>query len=204
MVPARLMRQAVHIAERQHLSQPRGTQEVEAAQAWLSLMQGDEAATLGWVQQCGLSIDQELNHVREREYLTLVRVLITQRRLDEAVKWLAKLLQLAEAQGRTGSVIEILMLQAEALHASGEMNQAMERLSRALSLAEPEGYIRLFVDEGAPMAQLLVQMRIRKPDDQPGSTHYREQLLALLGRAHDEDVPHSAVAVPGSGTVPAR
>ncbi|GAC1349254.1 MAG: hypothetical protein NVSMB27_20650 [Ktedonobacteraceae bacterium] len=56
-------------------------------------------------------------------------LLITQRRLDEAVKWLAKLLQLAEAQGRTGSVIEILMLHAEALQASGEMNQAMERLS---------------------------------------------------------------------------
>jgi len=165
-------------------------------------MQGDEAATLRWVQRCGLSIDQELNHLREREYLTLVRVLITQRRLDEAVKWLAKLLHLSEAQGRTGSVIELLMLQAEALHASGEMKQAMERLSRALSLAEPEGYIRLFVDEGAPMAQLLVQMRIRKPDDQSGSMHYREHLLALLGRAHDEDVSHSAVAVPGSGMDP--
>ncbi|GAC1350360.1 MAG: hypothetical protein NVSMB27_32130 [Ktedonobacteraceae bacterium] len=195
-----MMRQAVQITERQHLPQFRGTQEVEAVQAWLSLMQGNEAAVLGWVQSCGLSVDQELNHVREREYLTLVRVLITQRRLDEAAKWLAKLLQLAEAQGRTGSVIEILMLQAEALHASGEVNQAMERLSRALSLAEPEGYIRLFVDEGAPIAHLLVQMRRRPPGGQPGSTHYREQLLALLGRAHDEDVSHSAVAVPGSGT----
>src|SRR5437588_2125132 len=79
-----MMRQAVVRAERQHLSQSRGTQEVEAAQAWLSLIQGDEAAALGWVQRCGLSIDQELNHVREREYLTLVRVLITQRRLDDA------------------------------------------------------------------------------------------------------------------------
>ena len=55
------------------------------------------------------------------------------------------------------------MLQAEALHASGEVNQAMERLSRALSLAEPEGYIRLFVDEGAPIAHLLVQMRVERP-----------------------------------------
>jgi len=191
-----MMRQAVQIAERQHLSQSRGTKEVEAVQAWLFLMQGDEAATLRWVQRCGLSVDQDLNHLREREYLTLVRVLITQRRLDEAVKWLANLLQLAEAQGRTGSVIEILMLQAEALHASGEVNQAMERLSRALSLAEAEGYIRLFVDEGAPIAHLLVQIR-RRP---PGSAHYREQLLALLGTAHDENVSHSAVA--GSGMYP--
>src|SRR6266699_6312462 len=158
-----MMRQAVQRAERLHLSQSRGAREVDAAQAWLSLMQGDETAALGWVQRCGLSVELDLNHLREREYLTLVRVLITQRRLDEAKQWLASLLQLAEAQGRTGSVIEILMLQAEALHASGEMNQAMERLSRALSLAEPEGYIRLFVDEGAPMAQLLVQMRPRPP-----------------------------------------
>ena len=192
-----MMRQAVVRAERQHLSQSRGKQEVDAAQAWLSLIQGDEVAAQGWVQRCGLSIDQELNHVREREYLTLVRVLITQRRLDEAKQWLTNLLQLA--QGRTGSVIEILMLQAEALHASGEVKQAIERLSQALSLAEPEGYIRLFVDEGAPIAHLLVQMRRRPPGGQPGSTHYREHLLALLGGAHDENVTHEAVVVPGPG-----
>src|SRR5439155_10047850 len=131
--------------------------------------------------------------LREREYLTLVRILIAQHKLDEAVQWLGNLLQLAEAQGRTGSVIELLMLQAEALHASGEMKQAMERLSRSLSLAELEGYIRLFVDEGAPIAHLLVQMPRRPPGDQPGSTHYREHLLALLGGAHDEDGTHEAV-----------
>jgi LuxR family transcriptional regulator, maltose regulon positive regulatory protein len=193
-----LMQQAVHIWEQRS---PRGTQ-VEAAQAWLFLMQGDEAAALGWVQHCGLSVDQDLNHLREREYLTLVRVLIAQHRLDEAVKWLAKLLQLAEAQGRTGSVIEILMLQAEALHASGEVNQAIERLSRALSLAEPEGYIHLFVDEGVPMARLLVQLHARRKSDQPGSIGYREKLLALLGRTHVEDLPHLAAGVAGLGTYP--
>jgi LuxR family maltose regulon positive regulatory protein len=194
-----MMQQAVQIAERQPLSQYREAQ-VEASQAWLSLMQGDEAAALGWVQHCGLSVDQELHHGREREYLTLVRVLITQHRLDEALKWLANLLQLAEAQGRTGSVIEILMLQAEALHASDEVKQAMERLSRALSLAEPEGYIRLFVDEGAPIARLLVQMRTQRPGDQSGSKHYREQLLTLLGSVHDEDASNPSVALPGPRT----
>jgi ATP/maltotriose-dependent transcriptional regulator MalT len=197
-----MMQQAVQRAERQRLSLSRGTQDVEAYQAWLSLMHGDEAAVLRWLQRCGLSLDQELHHEREREYLTLVRVLITRRRLDEAKQWLANLLQLAEAQGRMGSVIELLMLQAEALHASGEMNQAIERLSRALSLAEPEGYIRLFVDEGVPMAHVLVQMRRRPPAGQPGSPHYRERLLAELARAHDEDVTHEASAVPGPGMDP--
>jgi LuxR family maltose regulon positive regulatory protein len=126
----------------------------------------------------------------------LVRVLLAQHRLDEARQWLATLLQLAEAQGRVGSVIELLMLQAEAMQASGEVHQATELISRALALAEPEGYIRLFVDEGAAMARLLVQMRARKPGDQSSSTYYREQLLALLGQAHPADVPDPAAAVP--------
>jgi LuxR family transcriptional regulator, maltose regulon positive regulatory protein len=188
-----IVQQMVQITSRQHLSQYRNAQ-VEAYWAWLSLMQGDEAAVLHWQERCGLSLGREVTHLREREYLTLVRVLITRRRLDEAKQWLANLLQLAEAQGRTGSVIELLMLQAEALQACGEVNQAIERLSRALALAEPEGYIRLFVDEGTPMAQLLVQLRHRR--DQPGSMDYREKLLAELRRAHDKDRPHPSAAIP--------
>jgi LuxR family maltose regulon positive regulatory protein len=101
-----IMQQGVQISERQHLSQHRNAQ-IEAYWAWLSLMQGDEAAVLRWLKRCGLSLDQEVTHLREREYLTLVRVLINQRRLDEAKQWLANLLQLAEAQGRTGSTSQI-------------------------------------------------------------------------------------------------
>jgi LuxR family maltose regulon positive regulatory protein len=194
-----LLRQAVEHGEGQHLAQPSGKQGVEAAQAWLSLLQGDAAAAVDWLQHCGLRLDQEPNHIREREYLTLVRVLIRQHQLDTAKQWLAKLLQLAEAQGRTGSVIEILMLQAEALEASDEVKQAMERLARALALAEPEGYIRLFVDEGAPIARLLVQMRRRWPEHQ---SDYRERLLALLGTTPDTEASHAAGDRAGSEMTP--
>ena len=194
-----IRQQVAQLTERQHLSQHRNAQ-VEAYWAWLSLMQGDEATVVRWLQHCGLSLDQKVSHLREREYLTLVRVLISQRRLNEAKQWLAMLLQLAEAQGRTGSVIEILMLQAETLHASGEVKRATEQLSRVLPLAEPEGYIRLFVDEGTPIAQLLVQMRYRTPTGQPVSTDYRDHLLALLGGMQNEDVSHKAFAVPGPGS----
>jgi LuxR family maltose regulon positive regulatory protein len=190
-----IMQQVVQTASRRHLSQYRNAQ-VEACSAWLSLMQGDEAAVLRWQERCDLTLDGQVSHVHEREYLTLVRVLLTQRRFDEAGQWLARLLQLAEAQGRTGSVVEILMLQALGLHASSEVHQAIERLERSLALAEPEGYIRLFVDEGAPMAHLLGQMR-RAPGDQPGSTRYPEHLLAELHKA--ENASDSPVAVPGSG-----
>src|SRR5260370_34779529 len=75
-------------------------------------------------------------------------------------------------------------------------------LSLSLSLAEPAGYIRFFVDEKASIAHLLMQMRRRPPGDHVVSAHYREQLLALMGKAHDEDVSHSAGGVPGSGMYP--
>ena len=190
-----IMQQIVQITEQQRLSRHRNAQ-VEAFCAWLSLMQGDEVAVSRWLQHCDLSLERELSHLREREYLTLVRVLIAHRRLDEAQQWLAKLSQLAETQERTGSMIELLLLQAEALHASGETKQAIAHLSRALSLAEPEGYMRLFVDEGVPVAALLALLRRLPSIEQAGTTRYREHLLSLLGRTPDENIPHSATAGP--------
>ena len=150
---------------------------------WLALAQGDLALAVRWVQERQLRVEDELSPPREIEYQTL-----------------ARLLDLAEQQGRMGNALKHLVLQAVAQQACGDEAGALGALARALSLAEPEGYIRLFVDEGLPMARLLVQLRTRRGSDQPGSTGYRDHLLALLGRAHDEDVSHSAVAVPGSGT----
>ena len=70
---------------------------------------------------------------------------------------LERLLQAAEEGGRTGSVIEILVLQALAHEAQGNIPPALVSLERALTLAEPEGFIRIFVDEGPPMARLLYE-----------------------------------------------
>ena len=75
--------------------------------------------------------------------------------LHEAMGLLERLLQAAEAGERTGSVIEILVLQALAHQAHGDIPAALVPLERALALAEPEGYVRIFVDEGPPMAALL-------------------------------------------------
>ena len=97
--------------------------------AWhtrLALQQGDLAKASRWAQERKLGIDDELSPPREREYLTWARVLIAQHRPREALPLLGRLLHQAEAQGRMGSVIEILMLQAEALHAYGEADQAIE------------------------------------------------------------------------------
>jgi LuxR family maltose regulon positive regulatory protein len=175
-----IMQKMVQTSSRQHLSQYRNAQ-VEAFVAWLSLMQEDYAAVLRWHEHCNLTFEGEISHVHEREYLILVRVLLSQRRLEEARQWLARMLQLAEEQRRAGSVIEILMLQAEALFAAGEVNQAVGRLSQALKLAEPQGYMRHFVDEGVPMAHLLGQLQ-RQPAEQSVSARYVELLLAELSR----------------------
>ena len=74
---------------------------------------------------------------------------------------LERLLKAAEEGGRTGSVIEILVLQALAYHAQGDLPAALVPLQQALTLAEPEGYVRMFVDEGSPMTQLLLEAASR-------------------------------------------
>ena len=74
---------------------------------------------------------------------------------------LERLLKAAQEGGRTGSAIEILVLQALAHQAQGDIPAALLPLHQALTLAEPEGYVRMFVDEGPPMAQLLLEAAAR-------------------------------------------
>lgn len=114
----------------------------------------------GWVSERGLSVNDELSYLQEFEHITLARVLFAQsnrQSIDQALELLERLLQAAEAGGRTGSVIEILILRALAHRAQGEITLALLACKRALTLAEPEGYVHLFVDEGPPMAELLSQ-----------------------------------------------
>jgi LuxR family maltose regulon positive regulatory protein len=115
-----------------------------------------------WAREKGLSVNDDLSYMREFEYITLARVLIARynsdridRSIHEAMGLLERLLKAAEEGGRIGSVIEILVLQALAYEAQGKIPAALAPLKRALAQAEPEGYVRMFVDEGIPMAQLL-------------------------------------------------
>jgi len=81
--------------------------------------------------------------------------------IHDAASLLERLLHAAEGGGRIGSVIEILALQALAHQAQGDTSSALAPLERALSLAEPEGYVRVFVDEGPPMVRLLQEAASR-------------------------------------------
>jgi LuxR family maltose regulon positive regulatory protein len=132
------------------------------------------AAAVQWARTGALGADDTLEYSREVEYLALARVLIAQGREGQDLegrraagslglvrRLLARLLQAAEKAGRWGSAVEILTLQALACRAQGEVAKAILALERALALARPEGYVRLFADEGAPMADLLQEARRR-------------------------------------------
>jgi LuxR family transcriptional regulator, maltose regulon positive regulatory protein len=135
---------------------------IEALRARIWVAQGRLGEALGWAREQGLSAHDDLGYVREFEHITLARVLLAryksdreeQRPIREAMALLERLLQAAEEGGRTGSAIEILVLQALAHETQGDIPAALVPLERALTLAEPEGYVRIFVDEGRPMARL--------------------------------------------------
>ena len=128
---------------------------VPAQRARLQLAQGDVAAAARWAQQRGLGPDDEPGYPREPEYLVLARVLLAQDRPGPALALLERLHAAAVSQDRAGSVIEIQALQALALAAAGEETAAVGALAGALTLACPQGYVRVFADEGPPMAALL-------------------------------------------------
>ncbi|MEJ2736904.1 MAG: LuxR C-terminal-related transcriptional regulator [Anaerolineae bacterium] len=128
--------------------------------AWemqIRLAQGDAEAAWRWAQASGLSVDDELVFHRYEEYRTFAQALIAQTRPDDALALLARLLEMVEAVGAWGNAIDMLVLQAMALQAKGQVDEALTTLKGALSLAEPEGYVRTFIDQGASMGRLLQQ-----------------------------------------------
>jgi len=146
-----------------------------ALRAQLELVRGQLQAARHWAESSGLSANDDLRYLpprqdspiyrgylREREYLTLARVRIAEERvsptetgLSAVLGLLERLLGEAEANMRMHSVLEILLLRALALEVQGDRTGALAALGRALALAEPEGYLRLFLDEGPPVLALL-------------------------------------------------
>lgn len=147
---------------------------------WVAQSRLGEA--LAWAGEHRLSVDNELSYLHEFDHITLARVLITRYKTDwvesdlhAALALLARLLKAAEEGGRGGSVIEILVLQAIAYHSQDDLLAAHKPLQKALILAEPEGYVRMFLDEGQSMLQLLREAAGR--DIMPG---YTGKLLAAF------------------------
>ena len=156
---------------------------VPAQRARLLLAQGDIAAAAAWTKQRGLGVGDEPSYPQEPEHLVLVRVLLAHGRPGQARELLERLHTLATAQQRAGSRIEVQALQALALAGSGEEAGAVIALAQALTLACPEGYVRVFADEGAPMAGLLGRLIAAQRTQQAAADGIPLAYLGRLARA---------------------
>ncbi|MCA9331147.1 hypothetical protein KC957_03785, partial [Candidatus Saccharibacteria bacterium] len=154
-----LIQQAVDIVQKNDLKQT--FVPVLAWQAWLWLTQGDVAAAARWAEKIEQTIYSDLNPAIEFEHMTLARILIALGRVSNAQELLARLHSAALDGRRMGRVIGISVLQALAAKMQGNISAALDALNHALALAEPEGYVRTFVDEGAPMRELLREAQRR-------------------------------------------
>jgi LuxR family maltose regulon positive regulatory protein len=155
---------------------------VTAVRARLLIVQADLTEARAWARERGLSAQDELTYEREFEHLTLARLMLAQASQDRGsglvigvLDFVERLLAAAEAGGRMGSVIDALLVQALAHQAAGNRADAVATLTRAIGLAEPEGYVRVFADEGRAMAALL-KLAARQADA-PGSA---SRLLAAV------------------------
>jgi LuxR family maltose regulon positive regulatory protein len=156
--------------------------EVVAAQVLVSLRQGDLAAAAQLAQTHDLPISQ-------------ARVHLAQEDAAAALAALEPLRQQMEAKGWQDKTLKVMLLQAVALHVHGDKDRALQLLEDALALAEPGGFIRTFVDEGIPMAQLLLEAAAREimPD-------YTRKLLAAFEDATSEKGHRTELAPSSSVT----
>ena len=146
-------------------------------QAHFHLMTGDVDAAAHWAQEHELDINAIPNDLtdsglHEMKYITLARLTIAQG--GDALPLLEQLLASADKAHRTASVLELLLLQSLACETIGQRDKALIYLEQALLQAEPEGYIRLFVDQGKPLIQLLLHLQ----DTNPAQSAYIQRLLA--------------------------
>ena len=194
----------LHEAERLYVSDffP-NVRPVAALKTRVWVRQGRLTEALGWARERSLSAHDDLGYLREFEHITLARVLLAryesdreERSIHEAMGLLERLQKAAEEGERMGNVIEILVLQALAHEAQGDIPAALEPLQRSLTLAEPEGYVRIFVDEGIPMARLLYEALSHGVEPE-----YIRRLLAAFPVAEPEQTTSSPSRVSDSELV---
>lgn len=148
------MRLAEQLVREYHAS-PKHSTWVQCALARLWLAQGNFEQVANFLRQNGVTSNADITYPQEPVYLVLLRMLLAQREYDTALALSERLLPLAEVRNCIGRVIEILVLRTMALQGKQDLAQALSVLEKALALAQPERYVRVFLDEGEAMARLL-------------------------------------------------
>jgi LuxR family transcriptional regulator, maltose regulon positive regulatory protein len=158
-------------------SEARGA--VAAAEIGLRLAQGNSLVVSRWSDtlEKDFRASESFRFDNELAYITLARVYIAQKKLDEAIGLLSRLEKNTQSGGRTGRLIEIMILQALAMQKFGEPARALAILAKSLALAEPEGYTRVFLDEGQPLQMLIAQWL-----DQSRTSPLRDYAMHLLSQ----------------------
>ena len=140
-------------------------------QVRLNLARGNVAGVAQWKEDSGLRLDGEIEPFRQDDYILMVRILRAHGRADQVTNLLGRLLGIDTGE-RPSATMELLILNALDLLLRQDQTKAADTLQRALALAEPEGYVRLFLDEGQSMVRMLRDLASRSP------TGYASQLLA--------------------------
>jgi LuxR family transcriptional regulator, maltose regulon positive regulatory protein len=169
-------------------------QPIPAMKARIWIAQGKLSEAADWARERGVSATDDASYLSEFDHLTLVRLLLAQYRahqhagsLDHAGDLLDRLCSAAETSRRAGSLIEIRVLRALAQHAQGHRQPAVESLAQALALApEPGGYVRLFLDEGPAMTNLL------RDATRHGVVGDHARRLLSFGASREAGVPDTA------------
>ncbi len=146
----------------------------DLARVWLA--QGNLERPSQLIQKSGLKIKDEIPYQREPEYVLLLRMLLARGDHEAAILLSNRLLKQTRASARMGLVIELLMLQAITFHDKKDTEGALAALEKALTLAQPEGYVRMFLDEGETMTRLLCQVQSRQVGN-----GYAATLLSKIG-----------------------
>ena len=162
---------------------------IAAIKTRIKIAHGQLADAADWAQERGVSTTDDASYLREFDHLTLVRLLLAQHRaqpdtaaIEQAAGLLGRLLESAATSGRAGSLLEIRVLQALAHDARGHRPEALDSLARAVAQApEPQAYVRLFLDEGAPMVGLLADA-----EHQGIAGDHPRRLLSLVASARAE------------------
>ena len=171
---------------------------IHATRARVLAAAGDLGAVRAWAMEHGVTSADEVSYLREYEHVTLVRAMLAEHRLGgdataltAGVELLERLLRAAESGRRAGSVLEIEVLRAVALRATGDEQGSRAALEHAVSLAEPDGWVRFFVDAGPEMAQALRDLVVRHPES---------AFVRALVEATTPETQESSVASPRAVT----